>query len=70
VALSTIEAKKQGITNDVKNITWLRALLKDLKIDYGDPTIILCNNQSALKLVRNLVLHAKTKHIELEHHFI
>ncbi len=43
---------------------------KELKIGEQKPTLILCDNQSALKLVKDHVLHARTKHIEPEHHFI
>ncbi len=32
--------------------------------------MLLCDNQDALKLVKYLVLHARTKHIELQHQFI
>ncbi len=31
---------------------------------------MICNNQSSIKLVKNLVFHAQTKHIEIQHHFI
>lgn len=31
---------------------------------------ICCDNQGSIKLARNLVIHAKTKHIEGKHHFI
>jgi hypothetical protein len=30
---------------------------------------INCDNQGAIKLVKNLVFHAKTKHIEIHHHW-
>jgi hypothetical protein len=32
--------------------------------------LFLSNNQSALKLVKKIVLHVRTKHIKLQHHFI
>jgi len=35
-----------------------------------DPTTIFGDNQSALKLATNPVCYARTKHIEIEHHFI
>lgn len=35
-----------------------------------DPTLILCDNMSALALVANPRFHARTKHIEISHHFI
>ena len=31
---------------------------------------VYCNNQSAIKLAKNLVFHARNKHIEIHHHFI
>jgi hypothetical protein len=31
---------------------------------------VKCNNQSAIKLAKNLVFHARTKHIEVHHHFV
>jgi len=34
------------------------------------PTTLLSDNQSCIKLVENHVSHAKTKHIEIQHHFI
>jgi len=34
------------------------------------PTTIWCDNQSVIKLVKNPILHAWTKHIELHHHYI
>jgi hypothetical protein len=34
------------------------------------PTKLFCDNQSNIKLVKNLVMHAMTMHIETEHHYI
>jgi len=35
-----------------------------------EPTQIWCNDNNALKIVENLVFHAKTKHIETHYHFV
>ena len=35
-----------------------------------DPTILRCDNQSSVKLAKNPVFHAKTKHIEIHYHHV
>ena len=44
---------------------WSR--LFDEEIDVTD---ILCDNQSCIKMTKNLVFHDKSKHIEVRYHFI
>ena len=42
-------------------------------IDFGvlfNQTPIKCDNTSSISLLKNLVLHSRTKHIELRHHFL
>jgi hypothetical protein len=53
-----------------KKGTWLWALFQEFKVDIQGPMVILCDNQSVVKLVKNLIFNARTKHIELKHHFI
>jgi hypothetical protein len=36
----------------------------------NESSMLLCNYQNALKIIKKLVLHVKTKHIELQLHFI
>ena len=41
--------------------------LFDLELD---ATCIYCDNQSCIKLYKNLVFHDKSKHIDIKYHFI
>ena len=50
-------------------VTWLAALLKDLGVKKLPPTILNCDNQAALAIAANPVLHEKTKHIEIDCHY-
>jgi hypothetical protein len=45
-------------------------VLKDLGIFLRCPPNIWCDNLSALALASNHVFHARTKHVEVDHHFI
>ena len=45
-------------------------LFKELKIYLATPPVLWCDDLSALALAFNLVFHAKTKHIEVDYHFV
>ena len=49
---------------------WLRTLVKDLGLYLYDPPVLWCDNVSALAIASNPVFHARTKHIEVDFHFI
>jgi hypothetical protein len=51
-------------------VAWLRKLLGDLGLHVDRHVVIYCDNLSNIQLVRNLVFHARTKHIEVHYHFI
>jgi hypothetical protein len=34
------------------------------------PTVLKCDNQSSIKLAHNPIYHVRTKHIEIQHHFV
>ncbi|KAD6795802.1 hypothetical protein E3N88_06698 [Mikania micrantha] len=70
VALSSSEAEYISATAAACQGIWLRRILSDLGIDQTGPTIILCDNKSAINLSKNPIMHSRSKHIELKHHFI
>jgi hypothetical protein len=51
-------------------LLWIRILLKELRVFLPTPPILWCDNVSALALASNPVYHARTKHIEVDYHFI
>jgi hypothetical protein len=72
VALSTCEAEYIGQTHAAKEAIWLKALIDQLNPENASPmaTIIYGDNQGAIALAKNPQFHARTKHIDLQHHFI
>ena len=70
MSLSTTEAEYKAFSLAAQECVWLRRLIDDMASPIHDPTTIFCDNQSALKLATNPVCHARTKHTEIEHHFI
>uniref|UniRef100_A0A2N9HU52 Integrase catalytic domain-containing protein n=1 Tax=Fagus sylvatica TaxID=28930 RepID=A0A2N9HU52_FAGSY len=51
-------------------VRWLRTLLKDLGVFISEAPILWCDNISALAIASNPVFHARTKHIEVDFHFV
>ena len=49
---------------------WLRNLLGGLFSVKIEPTVIMCDNHSFIKLSENLIFHDKSKHIEMKYRFI
>ncbi|XP_028547763.1 uncharacterized protein LOC114578593 [Dendrobium catenatum] len=62
--------KYRALSSALSDVIWLRRLLSDFHIPLNFPTTMLCDNLSALALAHNPVFHARTKHIEVDHHFI
>ena len=62
--------ENRGVANEVAEITWIESLLRELSITPTQPPLILCVNISATYLAVNPILHARTKHVEIDYHFV
>lgn len=69
VALSTAEAEYMAAASAVREALWLRKLLGDLGLICEGPVTIMCDSQSAIKLLSNPIVSARSKHIDVLHHF-
>ena len=49
---------------------WLRKLLVNLFGQELRPTVIYCDNQSSIQFSENPVFHDRSKHIEINYHFM
>ena len=70
VTLSTTEAEFISATHCACQAVWLKRILKELHHDTCKPTVIYCDNVSAIKLSKNPVLHGRSKHIDVRFHFL
>jgi hypothetical protein len=68
VALSSTEAEYMALASTTQEMMYLRALCLQFGVPEDLP-VILGDNMSALALVSNPVHHARTKHIDIRHHY-
>ena len=64
---STTESKYQSAVSLTDEITWIRFLLSELKIAVIHTPILWCDNLSTIDMSTDSIIHACTKHIELDY---
>ena len=71
VALSSTEAEYMGLCQATKEATWIKRLLIKLEHHQANDSVnIYCDNQGVIALAKNAVHHTRTKHIDVQYHFI
>ena len=70
VARSSAEAEFRAMAQGICELLWLKIILEDLRIKSDAPMRLYCDNKSAISIAHNPVQHDRTKHIEVDRHFI
>nr|GEZ89641.1 ribonuclease H-like domain-containing protein [Tanacetum cinerariifolium] len=70
ISRSSAEAEYRGIANVVTETAWLCNLLRELHSPLSTATLVYCDNVGAVYLSANPVQHQRTKHIEIDIHFV
>jgi transposase InsO family protein len=70
VALSSVEAEYMAATQATREAMWWRTLLHELGIQSYPTTVIHSDSQGSIALSKNPEHHARSKHIDIRHHFV
>jgi hypothetical protein len=70
VSRSSAEVEYCAVANSVAEACWLRQLLVELHSPLSWATLVYCDNVSAVYLSTNPVQHQRTKHVEIDLHFV
>ncbi|GKF69131.1 hypothetical protein Tco_0202188 [Tanacetum coccineum] len=65
----TIKAEYVSAGKACQQALWMKQALVEYDINLDDIPV-LCDNKGAINLSKNPVLHSRTKHIEIRHHFL
>lgn len=69
-ARSSTEAEYRALADTAQELLWLRWLLEDMGVNHSTATLLHCDNHSAIQIAHNDVFHDRTKHIEIDCHFV
>lgn len=70
VALSSAEAEFRGIAKGITEILWIQKLMNELGFPQKTACKLFCDNKAAISISENPVQHDRTKHVEIDRHFI
>ncbi|CAI7763530.1 unnamed protein product, partial [Closterium sp. NIES-54] len=70
VGQSSCEKEYMALHHGAKEVVWLRRLLEEIGVCQKEPTVIFCDNKSAVKLAKYACLHGLTKHIRPKWHWV
>jgi hypothetical protein len=70
MARSSAKVEYRAMSNTTSELTWLQHFLQE--IGFTAPTLIplFCDNQAAIHIASNSIFHERTKHIEVDCHFV
>ncbi|KAM1661090.1 hypothetical protein EV2_004131 [Malus domestica] len=70
VSRSSTEAEYRALSSTAAELDWIQQLLAFLKVSVRSTPVLFCDNLSAIALSFNPVQHQRTKHIEIDVHFV
>ena len=70
VSRSSIEAEYRALASTAAELAWFHTLFRELRLFLPHIPILWCDNNSAIALASNPVFHSRTKHIEVDYHYV
>ena len=70
VARSSAEVEFNTMANGICELLWLQKIMMELRLPFETPMKLYCDNKVAISIANTPVQHGRTKHVEIDRHFI
>ncbi|GKB77072.1 hypothetical protein Tco_0943967, partial [Tanacetum coccineum] len=70
ISKSSTKAEYRALASVTSEVIWILKILKDLKCFNLLPVKVFCDSNSTIKIAANPIFHERTKHLEIDLHFV
>ena len=70
VARRSTKAKYKSLADIASELQWLQSILSKIDFKIPNPLVLWCDNIGATYLIANPMFHTRTKHIEIDFHYV
>lgn len=70
VSKSSAEAEYRGMSQTAAEVVWIYGILEDMGMKIPKPVTMFCDNKAAQHIAANPVFHERTKHLNLDCHYV
>jgi len=70
VALSSAEVEFRGIAKGITEVLWIKTLITEIGFPAQLRSQLKCDNKATINILENPIQHDRTKHVEVDRHFI
>ena len=68
--VARLSVEEEFRATGVCELLWVKIIMEDLKVQWSKPMTLYSDNKSAINIAHNPMQHDRTKHIEIDRHFI
>ena len=70
ISHSSTKVEYRAMATTTFKLLWLQQLLADFVVPLDQPMLLFCDNQAAIHIGTNSTFYERTKHIEIDYHFV
>ncbi|GJX25912.1 copia protein [Tanacetum coccineum] len=70
ISKSSSKVEYRDMASKTSELVWLKYLLAVLQVPCDKPMELYCDNKSAIHMATNPIFHKRTKHIEIDYHYV